>query len=96
MILGVSTQMNDKEQDVATTLMIQGFTDAAEQAQSQVGGGQTVYNMWPMMGGAAISVVSDNEFLMPNHAIPGDKIILTKPLGTRFAINAMQWIKTSP
>ncbi len=33
---------------------------------------------------------------MPNHAVPGDKIILTKPLGTRFAINAMQWIKTSP
>jgi len=33
---------------------------------------------------------------MPNHAQPGDKIILTKPLGTRFAINAMQWIKTSP
>lgn len=30
MILGVSTQMNEKEQDVATTLMIQGFTDAAE------------------------------------------------------------------
>lgn len=52
--------------------------------------------MWPMMGGAAISVVTDNEFLMPNHAKPGDKIILTKPLGTRFAINAMQWIKTSP
>lgn len=48
------------------------------------------------MGGAAISVVQDNEFLMPNHAQPGDKIILTKPLGTRFAINAMQWIKTSP
>lgn len=52
--------------------------------------------MWPMMGGAAIAVVQDNEFLMPNHAVPGDKIILTKPLGTRFAINAMQWIKTSP
>jgi selenophosphate synthase len=31
---------------------------------------------------------------MPNHAVPGDKIILTKPLGARFAINAMQWLKT--
>lgn len=29
MILGVSTQMNETEQNVATTLMIQGFTDAA-------------------------------------------------------------------
>ena len=39
--------------------MIQGFTDAAVQAHTQVGGGQTVYNMWPMMGGCAISVVKD-------------------------------------
>ncbi len=81
---------------MSTTMMIQGFTDAAEEAGTQVGGGQTVYNMWPMMGGAAIAVVKDNEFVMPNHAVAGDKIILTKPLGTRFAINAMQWIKTSP
>ncbi len=32
---------------------------------------------------------------MPNYAVPGDKIILTKALGTRLVINAMQWIKTS-
>jgi selenide,water dikinase len=59
MILGVSTQMSEIEKDVSTTLMIQGFTDAAVQARTQVGGGQTVYNMWPMMGGCAISVVND-------------------------------------
>ena len=32
---------------------------------------------------------------MPNHAQPGDALILTKPLGTRLAINAMQWLKTN-
>lgn len=32
---------------------------------------------------------------MPNHAEPGDSLILTKPLGTRLAINAMQWLKTN-
>lgn len=32
---------------------------------------------------------------MPNNANPGDVILLTKPLGVRFAINAMQWLKTS-
>lgn len=57
MILGVSTQMSEHEQDVSTTMMIQGFIEAAQQAGSQVGGGQTVYNMWPMMGGCAIAVV---------------------------------------
>jgi selenide,water dikinase len=32
---------------------------------------------------------------MPNHAQPGDALVLTKPLGTRLAINAMQWLKVS-
>ena len=95
MILGVSTEMNEIEKDVCTTLMIQGFTDAAEQAKTQVGGGQTVYNPWPMMGGCAIAVVEDGGFTMPNFAQPGDSLILTKPLGTRLAINAMQWLKTN-
>ena len=48
-----------------------------------------------MMGGCAIAVVKDDEFVMPNNSQPGDAIILTKPLGARFAINAMQWLKTS-
>ena len=50
--------------------------------------------MWPMMGGCAIGVVDDQNFVMPNNAEPGDVIILTKPLGVRLAINAMQWLKT--
>ena len=76
-------------------MMIQGFTDAAVQAKTQVGGGQTVFNQWPMMGGCAIAVVNEDGYVMPNHAQPGDVLILTKPLGTRFAINAMQWLKTN-
>ena len=32
---------------------------------------------------------------MPNNALAGDILILTKPLGTRFAINAIEWLKTS-
>lgn len=47
-----------------------------------------------MMGGCAIGVVDDQNFVMPNNAEPGDVIILTKPLGVRLAINAMQWLKT--
>jgi selenide,water dikinase len=45
------------------------------------------------MGGAAISVVDSKDFVMPTNAQPGDRIILTKPLGMRLAINAMQWLK---
>jgi len=46
------------------------------------------------MGGSAISVLDSNSFVMPTGALPGDRIILTKPLGARLAINAMQWLKS--
>jgi selenide,water dikinase len=68
MILGVSTEMTDQEKDVSTTLMIKGFVEASIQAETQVGGGQTVYNVWPMMGGAAISVLNNEDFVMPINA----------------------------
>lgn len=54
-----------------------------------------MYNMWPMLGGCAIGIVKDNEFRWPYNAKPGDKLILTKPLGTRLAINTMQWLKSN-
>ena len=59
MILGVSTEMSDIEKDVVTTLMIQGFSEGAHQANTRVGGGQSVYNVWPMMGGCAIGIVKE-------------------------------------
>lgn len=96
MILGVSTAMDSGQQDTVTKLMIEGFSDAAVQAKTAVGGGQTVYNPWPMMGGAAVSLLKDNEFRIPNRAEAGNVLVLTKPLGMRFAINAMQWLKVSP
>lgn len=95
MILGVSTEMSEKEQNVVTTLMIEGFSETAAQAKTRVGGGQSVYNMWPMLGGCAIGIVKDDEFRWPYNAKPGDKLILTKPLGTRLAINTMQWLKSN-
>jgi selenide,water dikinase len=62
--------------------MIQGFDDCAKEAETNVVGGQTVYNPWPMIGGAGIAAVSESEFLMPTRAEPGDVIIMTKALGT--------------
>lgn len=59
MILGVSTQMTEEEKDVTTSLMIQGYVDTAQQAKVKVGGGQSVYNMWPMLGGCAIAAVRE-------------------------------------
>jgi len=34
-----------------------------------------------MIGGCAIATPNKNQFIMPTGAKPGDKLILTKPLG---------------
>lgn len=62
--------------------MIQGFDDCAKQANTCITGGQTVYNPWPIIGGVGISVVGHGEFKEVNKTVPGDIIILTKPIGT--------------
>ncbi|EPQ14149.1 Phytanoyl-CoA dioxygenase, peroxisomal [Myotis brandtii] len=46
-------------------------------------GGQTVLNPWIVLGGVATTVCQPNEFIMPDNAVPGDVLVLTKPLGTQ-------------
>jgi len=91
MILAASTEMSKKQRDVTTRLMIEGFCDVAKEAETEVTGGQTVRNPWPIIGGAATAVCTNEEFIMPTHAVAGDVIVLTKPLGTQVAVNANQW-----
>ncbi len=35
----------------------------------------------------------DGDFIMPRHAVAGDVLVLTKPLGTQVAVNAKQWMR---
>lgn len=93
MILGVSREMNSTEQDIVTTDLIRGFNDLAKEAGTNVTGGQTVMNPWPIVGGVATSVRHENQFIRPENAIPGDVLILTKPLGTQVAVNLYEWLK---
>ncbi|RLN89682.1 hypothetical protein BBJ28_00004647 [Nothophytophthora sp. Chile5] len=93
MILGVCRDMSEKQRDVVTTQMIRGFNDLARLAQTNVTGGQTVMNPWPIVGGVAMSVRSESEIIRPENAVVGDVIILTKPLGTQVAVNLFQWKK---
>lgn len=95
MILAASTEMDKTTRDIVTRLMIEGFSDLAKEAGSAVTGGQTVLNPWPIIGGMATSVCSDQEFIMPVNAVDGDIIVLTKPLGTQVSVNMHQW-KSSP
>jgi len=92
MLLGVSQKLTDKERDAIIPLIICGFKDLAEEADTCVSGGQTVVNPWLTIGGVATSVCNSDEFIMPDNAEVGDVLVLTKPLGTQIAVNAHQWL----
>jgi selenide,water dikinase len=92
MLLGISQKMSEKERDVVVPLMMRGFRDSAEEAGTSVNGGQTVVNPWMTIGGVATTVCQPNEFIMPDNAVVGDVLVLTKPLGTQVAVNAYQWL----
>ena len=92
MLLAVSTKMTEKERDVVVPLMMRGFKDCALEANSTVTGGQTVMNPWCTIGGVATTVCQPNEFIIPDSAVVGDVLVLTKPLGTQVAVNAHQWL----
>jgi len=91
MILAASNEMEKEERHIATRLMIQGFSDQAESGGTHVTGGQTVVNPWPIVGGTASSVCSAEDFIMPEDAVEGDVLVLTKPIGIQIAVNAHQW-----
>jgi len=92
MLLGVSTDMNQLERDVCTKLIIKGFNDVASESETLVTGGQTVMNPWPTVGGVASCICRQEDFIMPENALVGDVLVLTKPLGTQVAVNLHQWL----
>jgi selenide,water dikinase len=92
MLLALALKLSDKERDVVVPLMIRGFRDLAEEAGTSVNGGQTVKNPWMTIGGVATTVCQSNEFIMPDNAVVGDVLVMTKPLGTQVAVSAYQWL----
>lgn len=71
---------------------MKGFNDLAKEAGTEVTGGQTVINEWVLVGGVGISVCKKEDIIFPVNAVPGDVIVLTKPLGTQVAVNMYEWL----
>jgi selenide,water dikinase len=93
MLLGASTDMEENERDAVTRDMMRGFIDKCKEAGTEVTGGQSVMNPWPLIGGVAMSVVAESEMVRPTRMVPGDVLVLTKPLGTQVAVNLRQWTR---
>eukprot|EP00457_Paulinella_chromatophora_P008202 gb/GEZN01008231.1/.p1 GENE.gb/GEZN01008231.1/~~gb/GEZN01008231.1/.p1 ORF type:complete len:316 (+),score=42.70 gb/GEZN01008231.1/:187-1134(+) len=96
MVLACSLEMEKKERDIVTKEMIKGFDDLCKEAGTQVSGGQSILNPWPIIGGVAKSICKDEDIIMPVGAKVGDVLILTKPLGTQVAVNVFQWVRYKP
>ncbi|PVV01946.1 hypothetical protein BB560_003617 [Smittium megazygosporum] len=88
MLLGVSEAIEPEIKNKVVQLIMKGFHDSASLAGTIVTGGQTIRNPWLLLGGVASSVSKETEILRPVNASVGDVLVLTKPLGTRPAVNA--------
>lgn len=91
MLLAACRDMPMDQRTICTQEMVRGFRDACTEAETSVSGGQTVLNPWPIIGGVATSIVTEDEFVPSDGAQVGDVLVLTKPLGTQVAVNVHQW-----
>jgi selenide,water dikinase len=70
--------------------VIAGGLSVMEQAGCTVVGGHSVDDQEPKYGFAVTGIVSADELLTVSGALPGDKLVLTKPLGTGIAATAIK------
>ncbi|XP_034459074.1 selenide, water dikinase 1-like [Hippoglossus hippoglossus] len=92
MLLGFSDRMTDEETDRVMPLVIQGFKDTSEEAGTSVTKGQMGLSPWVVIGGVATTVCLPSEYIVLDNAVPGDVLVLTKPLGTQVAVAVHQWL----
>ncbi len=75
--------------DLAPELLA-GMVDALEGMNGAVAGGHTTLNPWPIAGGAVTATAHPDDLLTTGGAAPGDRLYLTKPLGTQPAMGALR------
>jgi len=68
--------------------VLKGMNDFMAGIGSQVTGGQTIKNPWPVFGGICLGVAHPHEIVYPNGAKVGDAVVLTKPLGIQPAMRS--------
>lgn len=65
--------------------VLEGGAKATRRAGIPVVGGHTIANPKPVYGMAILGLVNPNRIVQNNHLVPGQKLILTNPLGTGVA-----------
>lgn len=84
-VLGLPREVTDVAAEV-----LAGIVDAIDGMCGVVAGGHTILNPWPLAGGTVTATASRESLLTTTGAAPGDRLYLTKPLGTQPATGAMR------
>jgi selenide,water dikinase len=94
-ILGVLVIMGfppDMPNEAAVDLL-KGFSDFCKRLGTQVVGGHTITNPWPILGGAATGLMKIRDVVYKKGAKTGDNLILTKPLGVQPVMAAYRLLR---
>ncbi len=86
LLLGFPTDMPDSIKKE----LIRGFFDFCKKLDAPVVGGHTIFNPWPLTGGAVTGYGDINRVILNSTPMPGDAIILTKPLGIQPAMAVLR------
>jgi selenide,water dikinase len=78
-IMGFPPETPDK---IAVDLL-KGFSGFLKELETQVVGGHTISNPWPILGGAATATMKIRDVVFKKGAKAEDDLILTKPLGVQ-------------
>lgn len=84
-VLGLPQEVTDDAPAV-----LAGIIDAFDDMGGTVAGGHTILNPWPFAGGAVTATADPSDLLGTRNAEPGDRLYLTKPLGTQPAMGALR------
>lgn len=84
-VLGLPQKIRDTAGEI-----LRGVVDAINGMGGVVSGGHTILNPWPIAG-AAVTATGEQEKLLTTRSVsPGDRLYLTKPLGTQPAMGALR------
>jgi len=77
--------------------ILRGISRFMEQKiNSKVVGGHTIYSEWPLIGGEASGFVDKNNLIRKHGVKKGDKLLLTKPIGSQPIMAAYRLQKDFP
>jgi len=76
--------------------MMQGQKDFLKSLGSDVHGGHTIFNPWPLLGGSASAIVEKTRIKHKTGVQSGDHLILTKPLGIQAIMAAYRLLYQDP